>query len=751
MNNGNPDMLNNTRSDYTRDPESVLSAERARIGREPQCGLALSGGGIRSASFCLGVLQALVTGGVMPNVDYLSTVSGGGYVGSALIWWHKRGLAGVVGEGATSKSVAGMKPSNFPFGAFPDGQNSSRQQAILNYMRFHSSYLVPSSGLNLLSIIAVLLRNVLLSLLIYLTLAATAMWLISSFTLTWHGLAPSPLIPVPWLKTIIDAVVGALSGHTLCPSNLPLVSRYLEVVLYLAALFLLSAVFYSVGTIIFQYRDDPEQAADVSSRRYTLRRWAQIGFGRLLLATGMVAFLLLCSAADAYFANGLQPIVALLGVTILSVFYPFDMNLFQVTKFTDKIRRTLGALCFLAAVLFGAYAIARPHVVDLSSLPSGAASWPHVGIVVLVVIVLIVGFLVNVNYLGIHRMYRDRLMELFLPDDEAVKNQRWKPSVDGNKTVIEEMCPYDKPRPYLLINTNVVLVDSKNTKYRERGGANFIISSLYCGSDATGWRLSSKYMKKHDPGMTLATAMAVSGAAANPNAGAGGTTWNRDRFVSIMMSVLSLRLGYWAPHPDPATRWREIPNLIYPGMTSVFLAHGLREDNSILDLTDGGHFENLGLYELIRRQLSLIIVCDGSADADFTFSSLALAIERVRVDFETRVEFIDDSVGLIHVVPDAGDATSPVPLAKRGFAVARITYSDGKMGVLVYLKPTMKPRLSPELISYKQKNPMFPHEATADQFFDEIQFEAYRELGGSLASEAVPFILEKMQTEPGDE
>ena len=90
--------------------------------------------------------------------------------------------------------------------------------------------------------------------------------------------------------------------------------------------------------------------------------------------------------------------------------------------------------------------------------------------------VFCIGWFVNVNYLGIHRMYRDRLMELFLPDPKTVLEQTWSDAVAANTTVIEDLCSKGKYRPYPLINTNVVLIDSLKTKFRERGGTNFVIS-----------------------------------------------------------------------------------------------------------------------------------------------------------------------------------------------------------------------------------------------------------------------------------
>ena len=454
--------------------------------------------------------------------------------------------------------------------------------------------------------------------------------------------------------------------------------------------------------------------------------------------------------------------------SLVLIFTPFTSNVLHMPRGVDRFLRTAGAWLFLAVMIFVSYSIVLKLLNLLLQLVQDTTpilvqngkpldlvkemisallfvTFSILGLLAVVIFFIVaVGRLVNVNYFGIHRMYRDRLMELFLPDNSAVVAQKWGESQDANKALIEDMCPADAPRPYHLINANVVLVDSKNTKFRERGGANFILSPLYCGSEATGWRLSKEYMKRTDPGMTLATAMAISGAAANPHAGGGGSGWTRNRAVSIVMSMLSLRLGYWAPNPNPKLDRGVIPNFINPGITAIFLWRQLHEEYEVLDLTDGGHFENLGLYELVRRKLKTIVVCDASADPRGEYASLATAIERVRVDFRATIEFPDQDYGLARL--KAGESSGEkVDVATQGpdcgFAIGRIIYHDDvEDGTLIYIKPTLTKNLGPEIVSYSRRRPRFPHETTSDQFFDEQQFEVYRELGVVLGDMAAPQI-----------
>ncbi|UCC84766.1 MAG: hypothetical protein JSW46_07555, partial [Gemmatimonadota bacterium] len=219
--------------------------------------------------------------------------------------------------------------------------------------------------------------------------------------------------------------------------------------------------------------------------------------------------------------------------------------------------------------------------------------------------------------------------------------------------------------------------------------------------------------------------------------GVAGKGAMRNKIVAALMSLLNLRLGYWAPNPQVERPRPFPPNFIVPGFMRGVLGLGFREDSRSEELSDGGHFENLGLYELVRRRLRTIIVSDAGADPAFRFGDLENAVERIRVDFGVKVEFRKglDLGGLL-----AGSAEGPAAekfnLAKRGFAVADIFYPDDERpGTLLYIKSTLTPDLPPDIYGYKSANEDYPDQTTADQFFDEEQFEAYRELGYQLAKQ----------------
>ncbi|MGH9310010.1 MAG: hypothetical protein ACRD1U_11590 [Vicinamibacterales bacterium] len=155
---------------------------------------------------------------------------------------------------------------------------------------------------------------------------------------------------------------------------------------------------------------------------------------------------------------------------------------------------------------------------------------------------------------------------------------------------------------------------------------------------------------------------------------------------------------------------------------------GLTNDRThFVNLSDGGHFENLGVYELVRRRCRFIIACDAEQDGALTFSGLGNAIRKCRTDFgveitvrATRIQPVKDaSQSAIHCV------------------VGDIAYPNQERGTLLYLKASVTGDEPADVLEYKARQPMFPHHSTmGDQFFDESQFESYRKLGFHIVQTA---------------
>ena len=137
-------------------------------------------------------------------------------------------------------------------------------------------------------------------------------------------------------------------------------------------------------------------------------------------------------------------------------------------------------------------------------------------------------------------------------------------------------------------------------------------------------------------------------------------------------------------------------------------------------LSDGGHFENLALYEIVARRCRYVIVSDAGCDAAYCFDDLANAIRRVRIDFGIPIEF-----------PNGVDMASGKSASNWAVGTIRYTAIDplAEDGILLYLKPALTGNEPIDVVNYARSHPAFPQESTMNQWFDTAQFESYRMLG----------------------
>jgi hypothetical protein len=408
----------------------------------------------------------------------------------------------------------------------------------------------------------------------------------------------------------------------------------ISIALLILLLFIFSGFLFSWSTFHSSIRDVSEKY-----QSYMKRYISQSMSGILL--KGFIIFLLAASVPiiddlfDDWYTKtvGIGIVGCISGLwAAISKFRKFlgGKSLFKKASWIGERLFEVGAFIFLYAMVVLSYRLFLELIMHITE-----NRWTIIIVALIFILALSLALFVDINYASLGRMYRDRLMEAFLPDDQSVENNFLGLSFHADSTLIENMCKENDHlirKPYHLINTNVILTNSKKEKYRRRGGDSFLLSPLYCGSHATGFIKTKCFMKKKNKGgMTLATAMAISGAAVNPRTGVGGKGPTKGALVSILMTIFNLRLGAWISNPNKngaPYRWM---NYLMPGLCSLFCA-GYHENNRYLELTDGGHFENLGLYELIRRRVGTIFVSDAGVDKDFKFGDLANAIEKVKKD-----------------------------------------------------------------------------------------------------------------------
>ncbi len=744
-------------------------------------GLALSGGGIRSATFSLGVLQRLAKEDCLKHVDYLSTVSGGGYIGGALTWLLSDKAKKLKKDGDSWNTSA-----NLPYGVEGPRKERLRKNKfnILKHLRLHGKYLIPGNGITTTSLIAVILRGILLNLLVWLPLVVALMVVLMLVAqANWEDLwgdkavyLMTVIMFVSWaswdirnVRSIIKNVCFMVVFMLVAWASMDNLWNDVKVVFHLLECNWWSALWSKIKALCWACNEgELGLLLCLSGLMGIVFLLASISYS---LSTRKLILKLLKLLKDPYlcrrifekwipwplfiglglFVVGSLPTVAewlkdpnanAISVALLSLGIVGGLWSFYRSGHNGKGKIPLSVLASLASILF-LYGLALvSYKLALFYFDNAWFNW-----VLLVgeVISLVTGWYVNLNYISIHRYYRDRLMEAFMP----CPNTDGKPSaaIKANKAKLSDMCR--TRAPYHLINTNVILVNSDDSRWRVRGGDAFLLSPKYCGSTATGWRKTVCYMQK-DP-LTLATAVAISGASANPNTGAGGSGPTRKPLLSLLMSLLNVRLGYWVPHPNPdKSRSQKVGNHFRAAYHELS-PRGYAAHQKLLQISDGGHFENLGVYELVRRKVKVIICCDGSADPEFNFTDLQVLVRRIGTDFGAKIKFDKDDY-LERIIPrdpdpqkviDRDPNTDAYPVgikfAERGYIKGKIIYPDKKKteSTLILLKTTMIKGLGIRLKGYKGANPDFPDQSTADQFFDEEQFEAYRELGYEIAKKMI--------------
>ncbi len=669
-------------------------------------GIALSGGGIRSATINLGFLKTLNLFKILEKADYISTVSGGGYTGAYVQ--------------ATVKQL--------------DGFDKLFHEDKISRLRSYGDYLIPGQG------------------------KLEKLW---NTTLLMLGYL------VSWVMSLLSPIATILIFYLL---------------------------FRSVASVPYFEVED--------------------------------------SFLDWNFAENevmvfLKPALWVLGGImllhfVLNLMFNFSLG---VSKAFTKIESALAVLMLAFLALVG--------IITLDT--SAEWTWVQIRWALLGAAGLyIFGFFLNPNSLSFHRYYRKQLADAFLNHTGRFRNLLLKNIFD-----LDEKGQRNYLAPYPLINTCLNLQNpGGEDKFKGAKASDyFLLSPAFCGSKLSG------YVKTPDfPGfreMTLPAALTISAAAVNPGMGI-----YSNKLLSIMMTLFNARLGFWVNNPGVKKR-KILPNwatyiVWWPSYFFKELFSKIGTANRKLNISDGGHIENLAVYELIRRKCRLILAVDAGADPDGTFADLENLSIRARNELGVDICFRpgNDPVDIIRPKASSGYAQKrfavadlmkvweefdvldkndePVTFkirivedgrirekekklealvnyfysrkdkatlkfrvdlkAERGVdfteerfdelhaeavqtTLERLNAMEGKtgrdkikIGTLVYIKSSVTaPRKlfvpqynadgskNPQFDTFKYKiyHPDFPHEPTADQFFDPVQWESYFHLGQFIGTDVL--------------
>ena len=801
--------------------EACAALHRAAL-EEGVSALCLSGGGIRSASISLGVMQGLARLGVLSEFDYLSTVSGGGYTGGWLSAWRAR-----VGR-SEQDAVYGMLAGTIPVDPEP---------APVAQVRQLCRYLDPRLGAfsaDVWTLGFTILRNLLLNWLVLLPLIAaaallpriylgllslpsqreligparlyridTALWPIGivllaaamsyialdlpslgnrrwsqrrflgwflvpvcltevtlSVAVAWrwittcqqHSAIATALVSTAalvapgivgvfvgrrgwrmgtWVAAVIAGLLGGLSlwfvkahylmtasgmspGSPGCADALGAASDilpvYAAVDLPIALGLLVVEIMVLVGLSGRAMTDDDREW------------WARASAWILIVATLWLLVAGLVLSAHTIIDQALQDLAGLsltsgpghllLGLsTLLTGGIASGSARARVRHGTKTPRWTslLFALAVPAFVLLLLLFVAGLDVnmlerLEEAGLVHGEGIHPLGGGLVesfllfslLMAIGIVAGRRVSVNLFSLHGMYRARIVRAFIgasrPENVRRPNRftGFDPEDDLSVAQLEEL-----GRPLQVINCTLNLVRGSSQLSQERKGAAFTISPCHVGSRAVGYRPARAYAE----GLTLGNAVTISGAAVSPQMGNLTTP-----FVTFLLTLFNARLGVWLGNPGDAGRdtWHRRDPGLGPGRLLGELLGQTSETNPYVFLSDGGHFENLGLYEMVARRCRRIVVVDAGCDPDYAFEDLGNAIRRVRIDLGVPIDFPN---GLAMTSKGAAHGNLHA-------AVGCIHYSALEPGLppgdLLYLKTTLSGDEPVDVLNYGRANPAFP-------------------------------------------
>ncbi|MFN0107004.1 MAG: patatin-like phospholipase family protein [Bryobacteraceae bacterium] len=733
-------------------------------------GLALSGGGIRSASFCLGVIQALAKEDLLQRVDYLSTVSGGGYIGACV----SSLLGGATKDGGLSAGAA------FPLRK----ETGEKEPPALTHLRNSSNYLSSGGLLGTLRMASLAVRGIVLNLLLltpFLLLTVVGTYL---------------LYQIPGVQPVRYAATGMLICGVIFGVMLllfPLASRgfhewfdwkkrnWLELRLaYALMLFLGAAASVPVLWVVDHVLLYPWSTLSYDAL-FSLQYWGLWLFSGILgitfllagpasiFATPMVkkVFLILAGLMGplSIFVTYLGLCIALVPAPYLSssvaeeLFLRVDQSETNLKALNERGGSMLAGELRRKGFLEADKVNAWPAKVKVRTLPEVTKegyslliagtdkgdlliknehdrlhikpvreinTWrtPLTLLAMAIVMMLVNHVFLDINTISPHGFYRDRLSKAFLMRQRRVGETDCV--MENDSLLLSQMNEKGSASPYHLINAALNLEGSSQPDLRGRNATFFFFSKLYTGSELTGY-CQTRDMEIADRNLSLASAMAISAGAAAPNMGA--TTVKPLVFV---LTLLNIRLGYWIPNPGLVPfRLRRSTGVRYLLREAV---GRVDERASYVNLSDGGHLENLGVYELLRRRCLWIVAVDAEEDEKLEFRSLTTLIRYARIDMGIEIE-ID---------------LSGIRKKREHCAVGAINYGTGtERAWLIYCKTTTTGDENLYVEDYGARHSDFPHEPTADQFFGETQFEAYRALGEHTGTQCVTRLWDLINEQAG--
>jgi len=776
-------------------------------------GLAFSGGGIRSATFCLGLARALADHDVWRRFDYLSTVSGGGYIGSAL------GRLYTSNAGATEVT---------------DGLKNDRS-LFLWWLRQNGRFLLPAGAKDALRSGAGYLRGLLttqfevaiLALFVSCVVMAPHLLMgssdvgrrVGSFWISpWWSLFPiGALITavvifayvftrdrpgrvrpvVDGAAALLALVVAVFAGHDLY--------KALRHDAFVANAF----SFLLIGTVALGFAMVAGWLLHLFLRREHGPREARVewtsALAWVIAATVVVAVIGAADLLSWIAATRLERLRTTLVaggaglatfVVVVRAVIPALQKLAKdmgLPASAEQIANAAGLLITAAILLFWLVAAQWlvyfwPHKelsVSICETISGLSAqsvdcwsdntyiigrWIGLATICFLYMLFSGGNAEYLNSASLVQFYRSRLARAYVSvgnapvseklnekasDKSRLDNRRTQTRfpasplgtmteqhieglrdvtsfIQGDDVTLARYAPHKFGGPIHLVNCCInQTVDDKSGAYNaDRKGVALTVSSL--GQEIG----TARPIALPDGDSDLSQWIAISGAAV----GSGMGSFTKPGIAALSF-LTGVRLGYWW---SPGRLYR--PFSKYVATLREWFGHFARDHHRAIYLSDGGHFENTGVYALLKREPSFILCADCGADPNYVFQDVENLVRKARIDYGASIEILDPKSFAENplLAPIHGKFGSPDTISQRPgsqyLLVARVTYAktteaaSKKTGVLLIVKPRRIASLSIDVAGYSDRDTKFPQQSTGDQFFDEAQWDSYCELGRALGS-----------------
>lgn len=844
----------------------TLNIKRPEGAENSQWALCLSGGGIRSATFCLGVLQGLARTAENTNVqtaadarpastapatspsllsqfDYLSTVSGGGYIGAFFSALFVKGrLQGTDSETDDDRNAAHRAyramldepPGRMHIDTVYDSGHPGK--AAIAWLRDNGRYLAPTGAGDMVYVAATSIRNWLaahyvfatiallilsLSLLVRIALFSVLQDYLSplelSFQLgedlvrwssTWYGAGAVLLfvsIPLgigfwfthpsagqtvgssPRIITLASSTAAALGAASLAAGILGCLAfgrpPWSEVLSLVGSLTIGGLVYFSItGTLL--------HPPTITAHRALMTQWLSLSMMASLAVAGLavaetLALTLAAHIGEKQILSAGSIIAALVWLT------RFIAQRVEATSGSSQgnkkvlpsslagvLAGTLAVLLWLVVVTLQGLLVlwiasdGQPkfntifYAQSLDATLIRVASMTGALIVVALASGQFAGFL---NLSTLQSVYSARLTRAYLG---ASNYKRFEQASSTSHSVAEPIkgdnlsvdALYSNklaPIHYINVCVNQTVGPDAQLVQRDRKGKSLTIApdGFYLDGEPYAFPYSSKRKSSElHAELTVGEWIGVSGAAVSTGLGRSTSLG-----TSLLLGFANVRLGRWWASGAVNASPSNVGLIRKLFRTQTYLIDEIRAffQGTRLPyqyLSDGGHFENTGAYEMLRpeRKISLLVVCDCGADPDYKFDNLANLVRLARIDHgleicvNDRVTREGNPLSRYFSTPESIQSSLSDDLSKRSekcavlfdvFPENEIKTSDKQRlpsARIVLIKPTLVFGVPADVVNYKVQHSRFPQESTGDQFFDEAQWESYRKLGLEISRRVFP-------------